>query len=192
MGFVALGVATVVMLAAFLLGLHVAASLGLLGLSLMSVFGDRPLWDLAGLVAWNTNTSFVLVATPPSTHAEITLHFLERVACGGAPRQPSRPAHRRARPSSRPCVPSARRSSLRIIGPAWTSSPCRKFTEVSSPVTWSAASRFRSRAATASPSSARKVSALDAAARGHHLSGSGNGLGSGDERDSPTRQLTTR
>jgi tripartite ATP-independent transporter DctM subunit len=62
--FVALGVATVVMLAAFLLGLHVASSLGLLGLSLMSVFGDRPLWDLAGLVAWNTNTSFVLVAIP--------------------------------------------------------------------------------------------------------------------------------
>lgn len=64
MGFVALGVATVVMLATFLLGLHVASSLGLLGLSLMSVFGDRPLWDLVGLIAWNTNTSFVLVAIP--------------------------------------------------------------------------------------------------------------------------------
>jgi tripartite ATP-independent transporter DctM subunit len=62
--FVALGVATVVMLTAFLLGLHVASSLGLLGLSLLSVFGDRPLWDLVGLVAWNTNTSFVLVAIP--------------------------------------------------------------------------------------------------------------------------------
>ncbi|MGH7321596.1 MAG: TRAP transporter large permease [Candidatus Rokuibacteriota bacterium] len=64
MAFVALGVATVVMLAAFLLGLHVASSLGLLGVSLMSVFGDRPLWDLLGLVAWNTNTSFILVAIP--------------------------------------------------------------------------------------------------------------------------------
>jgi C4-dicarboxylate transporter, DctM subunit len=63
-GFVALGVATVVMLAAFLAGLHVASSLGLLGLSLLSVFGDRPLWDLVGLIAWNTNTSFVLVAIP--------------------------------------------------------------------------------------------------------------------------------
>jgi tripartite ATP-independent transporter DctM subunit len=42
----------------------VAASLGLLGLSLMSAFGDRPLWDLVGLIAWNTNTSFVLVAIP--------------------------------------------------------------------------------------------------------------------------------
>jgi C4-dicarboxylate transporter DctM subunit len=63
-GFVALGVATVVMLAAFLVGLHVASSLGLLGLSLLSVFGDRPLWDLVGLIAWNTNTSFVLVAIP--------------------------------------------------------------------------------------------------------------------------------
>jgi tripartite ATP-independent transporter DctM subunit len=64
MGFVALAVATVVMLAAFLVGLHVASSLGLLALSLMSVFGDRPLWDLVGLIAWNTNTSFVLVAIP--------------------------------------------------------------------------------------------------------------------------------
>jgi tripartite ATP-independent transporter DctM subunit len=64
MGFFALGVATVVMLATFLLGMHVASSLGLLGLSLLSIFGDRPLWDLAGLVAWNTNTSFVLVAIP--------------------------------------------------------------------------------------------------------------------------------
>jgi tripartite ATP-independent transporter DctM subunit len=63
-GFVALGVATVVMLAAFLVGLHVASTLGLLGLSLLSVFGDRPLWDLTGLIAWNTNTSFVLVAIP--------------------------------------------------------------------------------------------------------------------------------
>jgi tripartite ATP-independent transporter DctM subunit len=64
MGFVALAVATVVMLAAFLAGLHVASSLGLLGLSLLSAFGDRPLWDLVGLIAWNTNTSFVLVAIP--------------------------------------------------------------------------------------------------------------------------------
>jgi tripartite ATP-independent transporter DctM subunit len=64
MGFVALGVASLVMLAAFLIGLHVASTLGLLGLSLLSIFGDRPLWDLAGLIAWNTNTSFVLVAIP--------------------------------------------------------------------------------------------------------------------------------
>jgi C4-dicarboxylate transporter DctM subunit len=63
-GFFALGVAGIVMLVAFLLGLHVAASLGLLGLSMLSIFGDRPLWDLAGLIAWNTNTSFVLVAIP--------------------------------------------------------------------------------------------------------------------------------
>jgi C4-dicarboxylate transporter, DctM subunit len=64
MSFVALGVAMVVMLAAFLIGLHVATTLGLLGLSLLSLFGDRPLWDLVGLIAWNTNTSFVLVAIP--------------------------------------------------------------------------------------------------------------------------------
>jgi tripartite ATP-independent transporter DctM subunit len=64
MGFVALGVASVLMLAAFLLGLHVAATLGLLSVSLMHVFSDRPLWELLGLIAWNANTSFVLVAVP--------------------------------------------------------------------------------------------------------------------------------
>jgi tripartite ATP-independent transporter DctM subunit len=64
MGFFALGVATVVMIAAFMIGLHVASSLGLLGVSLMAVFADRPLYDMLGLVSWNTNTSFVLVAIP--------------------------------------------------------------------------------------------------------------------------------
>lgn len=64
MGFVALGVASVLMLAAFLLGLHVAAALGILTFSLMYLFSDRPLWEMLGLIAWNTNTSFVLVAIP--------------------------------------------------------------------------------------------------------------------------------
>jgi len=64
MGFAALGVASVLMLVAFLLGLHVAATLGILSFSLMYFFSDRPLWEILGLVAWNTNTSFVLVAIP--------------------------------------------------------------------------------------------------------------------------------
>jgi tripartite ATP-independent transporter DctM subunit len=63
-GFFALGVATVVMIAAFMIGLHVAPSLGLLAVSLMAVFADRPLYDMLGLVAWNTNTGFILVAIP--------------------------------------------------------------------------------------------------------------------------------
>jgi tripartite ATP-independent transporter DctM subunit len=62
--FVALGVASVVMVVAFMIGLHVASTLGLIGLSLLSIFGDRPMWDLVGLIAWNTNTNFVLVAIP--------------------------------------------------------------------------------------------------------------------------------
>ena len=64
MGFAALGVASVLMLVAFMLGLHVAATLGILSFSLMYFFSDRPLWEMLGLVAWNTNTSFVLVAIP--------------------------------------------------------------------------------------------------------------------------------
>ncbi len=60
----ALGIASVLMLVAFLAGLHVASTLGLLSLSMMYFFSDRPLWDILGLLAWNTNTSFVLVAIP--------------------------------------------------------------------------------------------------------------------------------
>lgn len=64
MGFAALGVASLFMIVAFLAGLHVASTLGILSFSMMYFFGDRPLWDLLGLLAWNTNTSFVLVAIP--------------------------------------------------------------------------------------------------------------------------------
>lgn len=48
----------------FLAGLHVAAALGLIGVILMHVFSDRPLWDMLGQIAWNVNSSFVLVAVP--------------------------------------------------------------------------------------------------------------------------------
>ncbi|MBI4587348.1 MAG: TRAP transporter large permease subunit [Candidatus Rokubacteria bacterium] len=52
------------MLAAFLLGLHVASALGILSLSLMYFLSDRPVWEMLGLIAWNTNTNFILVAIP--------------------------------------------------------------------------------------------------------------------------------
>lgn len=64
MGFVALGVASVLMLGAFLIGLHVASTLGILSMSLMYFFSDRPLWEMLGLISWNANTSFVVVAVP--------------------------------------------------------------------------------------------------------------------------------
>ena len=59
-----LGVASVLMLALFLIGLHVSSALGLIGMVLMYVFSDRPLWDVLGQVAWNVNSSSVLVAVP--------------------------------------------------------------------------------------------------------------------------------
>src|SRR5688572_29946090 len=59
-----LAVASALMLALFLLGLHVSAALGLIGMVLMYVFSDRPLWDVLGQVAWNVNSSSVLVAVP--------------------------------------------------------------------------------------------------------------------------------
>jgi tripartite ATP-independent transporter DctM subunit len=52
------------MVGAFLIGLHVASTLGLLSMSLMYFFSDRPLWEMLGLISWNANTSFVLVAVP--------------------------------------------------------------------------------------------------------------------------------
>ena len=62
-----LGVASVLMLAAFLIGLHVASTLGILSMALMYFFSDRPLWEMLGLISWNANTSFVVVAVPLST-----------------------------------------------------------------------------------------------------------------------------
>src|SRR3970040_978899 len=64
MGFAALGGASVLMLVAFMLALPVAATLGILSFSLMYFLSDRPIWEMLGLVAWNTNTSFILVAIP--------------------------------------------------------------------------------------------------------------------------------
>jgi tripartite ATP-independent transporter DctM subunit len=48
----------------FMAGLYVAAALGLIGVILMYWFSDRPLWDMLGQIAWNVNSSFVLVAVP--------------------------------------------------------------------------------------------------------------------------------
>ena len=59
-----LGIAAAFMIVFFLSGLHVAGALGLIGMILMYLFSDRPLWDMLGQIAWNVNSSFVLVAVP--------------------------------------------------------------------------------------------------------------------------------
>jgi len=59
-----LGTASVLMLVFFLAGLHVAGALGLIGIALMYLFSDRPLWDMLGQIAWNVNSSSILVAVP--------------------------------------------------------------------------------------------------------------------------------
>ena len=59
-----LGIATLLMTVLFLAGLHVAGALGLIGMALMYLFSDRPLWDMLGQIAWNVNSSGVLVAIP--------------------------------------------------------------------------------------------------------------------------------
>jgi len=59
-----LGTAAALMLLFFLAGLHVAGALGLIGMALMYLFSDRPLWDMLGQIAWNVNSSSILVAVP--------------------------------------------------------------------------------------------------------------------------------
>ena len=59
-----LAVASVLMILLFLVGLHVASALGLIGMALMYLFSDRPLWDMLGQIAWNVNSSSILVAIP--------------------------------------------------------------------------------------------------------------------------------
>ena len=59
-----LAVASALMIVLFLAGLHVASALGLIGMAVMYVFSDRPLWDMLGQIAWNVNSSSVLVAIP--------------------------------------------------------------------------------------------------------------------------------
>ena len=57
-------VAAILMTVFFAVGLHVATALGLIGVTMMHVFSDRPLLDMLGQIAWNTNSNFVLVAVP--------------------------------------------------------------------------------------------------------------------------------
>jgi C4-dicarboxylate transporter DctM subunit len=59
-----LATAAVLMTVFFMVGLHVAPALGVIGVVLMVVFSDRPLLDMLGQIAWNVNSSFVLVAVP--------------------------------------------------------------------------------------------------------------------------------
>jgi tripartite ATP-independent transporter DctM subunit len=64
MGSTILIVAAVLMTIFFMAGLHVATALGLIGVVLMQFFSDRPLLDMLGQIAWNVNSSFILVAVP--------------------------------------------------------------------------------------------------------------------------------
>jgi C4-dicarboxylate transporter DctM subunit len=59
-----LATAAVLMTVFFMVGLHVAPALGVIGVVLMVAFSDRPLLDMLGQIAWNVNSSFVLVAVP--------------------------------------------------------------------------------------------------------------------------------
>jgi C4-dicarboxylate transporter, DctM subunit len=59
-----LGVTVIVMLLLFALSVPVAAALGLLGLTLGSVFSPFPLYRALGEVSWSASQEFLLVAVP--------------------------------------------------------------------------------------------------------------------------------
>ena len=48
----------------FGVGIYVAVAMGLGSLFLVTIFGDRAVWDIYGYIPWNTLTSFTLVALP--------------------------------------------------------------------------------------------------------------------------------
>ena len=48
----------------FGIGVYVAVAMGLGSLLMVTIFGDRPVWDIYGFIPWNTLTSFTLVALP--------------------------------------------------------------------------------------------------------------------------------
>ncbi len=50
-------VAAILMTVFFAIGLHVATALGLIGVTMMHFFSDRPLLDMLGQIAWNTNSN---------------------------------------------------------------------------------------------------------------------------------------
>lgn len=59
------GIALIAILAIlFGMGVYVSVAMGIGGLALMSMFGDRTIWDIFGYIPWNTTTSFTLVALP--------------------------------------------------------------------------------------------------------------------------------
>jgi tripartite ATP-independent transporter DctM subunit len=56
--------ALVALLGLIALGVHVAATLGFLSISLTEIFSSAPLMRAAGQIAWTVSTDFVLVAIP--------------------------------------------------------------------------------------------------------------------------------
>ena len=48
----------------FFAGTYVAAAIGIVALTLLTVFTDRPMWAISGIITWNTNTTEVLLAIP--------------------------------------------------------------------------------------------------------------------------------
>jgi C4-dicarboxylate transporter DctM subunit len=57
-------ITSVLLIVLFFAGAYVAAAIGIVALTLMTVFTDRPMWAITGIIAWNVNTTEVLLAIP--------------------------------------------------------------------------------------------------------------------------------
>jgi C4-dicarboxylate transporter, DctM subunit len=57
-------VTAALLLVLFFAGAYVAAAIGIVALVLLTVFPFRPMWAITGIVAWNVNTTEVLLAIP--------------------------------------------------------------------------------------------------------------------------------
>lgn len=57
-------ITAVLLLVLFFAGAYVAGAIGIVALTLLTVFPNRPMWAITGIIAWNVNTTEVLLAIP--------------------------------------------------------------------------------------------------------------------------------
>jgi tripartite ATP-independent transporter DctM subunit len=57
-------ITAVLLLVLFFAGAYVAAAIGIVALTLLTVFPYSPMWAITGIIAWNVNTTEVLLAIP--------------------------------------------------------------------------------------------------------------------------------
>jgi hypothetical protein len=57
-------ITSLLLLILFFAGAYVAAAIGIVALALLAAFPFRPMWGITGIIAWNVNTTEVLLTIP--------------------------------------------------------------------------------------------------------------------------------